>query len=189
MVQKLLVICGPSGSGKTTVEKFILTNFPNKYCRTIQYSTRSMRFNESQYNPYVFVDTAYFNSIKHSLIGVVDDLKLWKNEYGTANCLSHDKINVAIFSIEGINDLLKAKEDGRISKDIQIFVLGLDVSNEILLNNPDMKREGRNEFYLDCERKVFEHADYIDKITDISKMRDLRFLFETKLPSAFKFFN
>lgn len=56
----ILIIDGPSGVGKDTIINTLLEKYPKKFGHPINATTRPMRENESQGNPYIFIDEEEF---------------------------------------------------------------------------------------------------------------------------------
>ena len=65
MNNKLIVIIeGPSGVGKDTIINALIEKYPNKFGRPINATTRKMRENESQGNPYLFITEDQFFELR-----------------------------------------------------------------------------------------------------------------------------
>lgn len=170
--QKILVICGVSGSGKNVLEKKLIKDFPSIFYKLQQFTTRDMRPNEKQGDPYVFTSIDNFKSIEHLLIGIVGNNKqeknIWKNtRYGSLLELNKDKIATVILSEEGLKDLERLV-DNPASIDLNfnishkdIFVLGLDIDKEYITE--EGTRDGRDDDFLEKERKVLEMCNYVYK--------------------------
>ncbi|MBE5757458.1 MAG: hypothetical protein E7345_00815 [Clostridiales bacterium] len=66
-MKKLIVIIeGPSGVGKDTIINELIARHPNKFGRPINATTRQMRENESQGNPYLFISEDEFFRLRRS---------------------------------------------------------------------------------------------------------------------------
>lgn len=55
MKKLIIIIDGPSGVGKDTIINELINRYPNRFDRPINATTRKMRDNESQGNPYLFL--------------------------------------------------------------------------------------------------------------------------------------
>ena len=55
MQKQIIIIEGPSGVGKDTIITELINRYPDKFGRPINATTRPMRENESQNNPYLFL--------------------------------------------------------------------------------------------------------------------------------------
>ena len=60
MQKCILIIEGPSGVGKDTIVNEIVKRYPDKFGKPINATTREMRENESQGNPYLFLTEEEF---------------------------------------------------------------------------------------------------------------------------------
>lgn len=60
MQKCILIIEGPSGVGKDTIVNEIVRRYPDKFGKPINATTREMRENESQGNPYLFLTEEEF---------------------------------------------------------------------------------------------------------------------------------
>ena len=61
--KQIVVIEGPSGVGKDTVIKNLIQKYPDRFAKLISVATRAMRPNESEGNPYHFVNHAEFDQM------------------------------------------------------------------------------------------------------------------------------
>lgn len=59
----IIVIEGPSGVGKDTLVKSLIDNYPEMFEKVPSMTTREMRENESQGNPYYFVSEERFKQL------------------------------------------------------------------------------------------------------------------------------
>ena len=53
--KQIVIIEGPSGVGKDTIITELISRYPDRFGRPINATTRPMRENESQNNPYLFL--------------------------------------------------------------------------------------------------------------------------------------
>lgn len=64
MKKNIIIIEGPSGVGKDTIINELVSRFPNKFGKPINATTRAMRENESQGNPYLFLTDQEFLELR-----------------------------------------------------------------------------------------------------------------------------
>ncbi len=64
--QLVVIIEGPSGVGKDTIIGELLKRYPNKFGKPVNVTTRAMRANESQNNPYYFTNEEEFFKLRES---------------------------------------------------------------------------------------------------------------------------
>lgn len=62
----IVIIEGPSGVGKDTIINTLLETYPDRFGRPINVTTRPMRENESQNNPYYFVTEEEFFRLRNA---------------------------------------------------------------------------------------------------------------------------
>lgn len=63
---RIVVIEGPSGVGKDTVIRNLTQKYPERFAKLVSVTTRAMRPNESQGNPYHFVTNEEFDKMVES---------------------------------------------------------------------------------------------------------------------------
>jgi len=63
---KIAIIEGPSAVGKDTIINELIKRFPEKFGKPINATTRPMRENESQNNPYLFLTDEEFIAMRKS---------------------------------------------------------------------------------------------------------------------------
>ena len=61
--QRIIVIEGPSGVGKDTIIRTLTEKYPDRFAKLVSVATREMRPNESQGNPYHFVNNEEFDQM------------------------------------------------------------------------------------------------------------------------------
>lgn len=66
MAKNIIIIEGPSGVGKDTIINELITRYPDRFGRPINATTREMRENESQGNPYLFISEEEFLKLRKS---------------------------------------------------------------------------------------------------------------------------
>ena len=64
MKKSIIIIEGPSGVGKDTIINELVSRFPDKFGKPINATTRQMRENESQGNPYLFLTDQEFLELR-----------------------------------------------------------------------------------------------------------------------------
>jgi len=64
--KNIIIIEGPSGVGKDTIINELIKRFPDRFGRPINATTRDMRENESQDNPYLFLSEEEFLKLRES---------------------------------------------------------------------------------------------------------------------------
>ena len=62
----ILIVEGPSGVGKDTIINEIIRRYPNRFGKPINATTRPMRDNESQNNPYLFLTNEEFRHLRNT---------------------------------------------------------------------------------------------------------------------------
>lgn len=58
--RKIVIIEGPSGAGKDSIFNALIERYPQYFSHVVSTTTRQMRINETQGNPYNFVDDETF---------------------------------------------------------------------------------------------------------------------------------
>ena len=153
----LVLISGPSGSGKTTIIKEIIRDHP-EYIMARSTTTRAMRVNESQGNPYHFVDEETFTEMQ--LDGKFFE---WNNVHGNRYGLSTDYIDMASkpdtcvikdIDVEGhITYLKKIKDLG-----IDVFSIYIGVAPNILEDRLIKRGDELENIKLRLSRQKFENS-------------------------------
>ena len=158
-MQKFLVIVGVSGSGKTVLEQNLLKH--GIFHKLVQFTTRKPRLNESNGNPYIFIQESTYDYIKDKLIGRVQGGN-FSNKYGTLPDIPFNKVGTIILSKEGLTDFLTEY----VSKhNVEFFVLGLDIDVEDIPLDVLSSRNDRNLESIKLEREVLKFADKVLKFT------------------------
>ena len=111
----IVVIEGPSGVGKDTLVQELMKKSPNTFVKVPSMTTREMRENESQGNPYYFVDEDTFK--KYLSTGVVFEHTIRHGQYrGMSTKLFDDVLNKGLFPVKdcdmiGLNALKQVYGD------------------------------------------------------------------------------
>lgn len=66
MNKKIVIIEGPSAVGKDTIINELISRYPERFGKPINATTRPMRENESQNNPYLFITDEEFVKMRQS---------------------------------------------------------------------------------------------------------------------------
>jgi len=66
MKKSIVIIEGPSAVGKDTIINELIARYPDKFGKPINATTRPMRENESQNNPYLFLSDEEFIKLRKS---------------------------------------------------------------------------------------------------------------------------
>lgn len=103
---KLLALFGESGVGKDTIQHWLVNNLPNTH-KIISCTTRPPRDYEKNGIDYYFLNANTF--ISKYLKNEILEFTIFNDwYYGTLKSdLKKDKINIGVFNIEGIHDLLE----------------------------------------------------------------------------------
>lgn len=107
----VIIIEGPSGVGKDTLVQELIKKYPNTFAKVPSMTTREMRENESQGNPYFFVDEKTFN--KYISSGEVFEHTIRHGQYrGMSKRLFDEVLDQQLFPVKdcdvvGLNALKK----------------------------------------------------------------------------------
>jgi len=136
---KYFCIIGTSGIGKSTLGQNLEKFFPEKFVKTIQYTTREKRNGEKEGIDYYFVSEQTIKNYNQNgeLFEIVQYQFLPTIYGGKKEHLEEEKWNVEILCIEGILTLLKERMLGE--KNDEIIILHLIGDTEL-----DITREGRD---------------------------------------------
>ena len=104
---KVIALFGPSGSGKDAIQKYLVSEIPNKLYGIVSCTTRPMRDYEKDGVDYYFLTLEEFGEkVLNGSMLEATSFRDWF--YGTPiESLNPDKINVGVFNIQGIECLLK----------------------------------------------------------------------------------
>lgn len=125
----IIALFGKSASGKDSIQNFICKNYKHTH-KIISCTTRPPRTNEVDGQDYFFISQEeFFNKIFDSKMLETTVFNNWM--YGTSiEQLEYNKINVGVFNIQGIYNLLTTKNS--ILKNYKIY--------PIMINCPDYTR-------------------------------------------------
>jgi guanylate kinase len=157
----IIVIEGPSGVGKDTLVKSLMENYPNMFEKVPSMTTREMRENESQGNPYFFVSEERFKQLIAD--GTLFEYTTRHNTYrGMNKDLFDEVLNRGKFPVKDCDkiglDALRKIYGNKVfgvfitcpKKEIEARLIGRGESGESLatrLNNYD--EYVKNEVYFD----------------------------------------
>lgn len=130
-----LFIMGASGTGKSTLAKKLAAEYPERFNRIVQYSTRKKRADEVEDVDYHFITEEEYKNLSSTLMAR-SVMQFAPTKYGTPIMdLNRNKINVIVVSIEGLlNAITSLAAAGN-----NIFIL--NIRNDV---DCDAVREGRN---------------------------------------------
>ena len=103
---RIIALFGKSAAGKDTLLKFMSNAFPDELNTLVSCTTRLPRMSEVQGRDYNFMTKDEF---KQHIVNneMLEYTYFADNFYGTArSSLSKDKINIGVFNIDGIEQLL-----------------------------------------------------------------------------------
>lgn len=154
MQKQIVIIEGPSGVGKDTIINEIIRRYPDKFGKPINATTRPMRENESQNNPYLFLTEEEF--FKKRKIGDIFEHTMRHGTYRGMQKSSFDNIldsgKIAIRDCDRFG--LKAIRE----------VYG-DIVKSIFLTAPKeeirSRLESRNEPIESMEKRLKDYDEYI----------------------------
>ena len=166
----MVIFDGPQGVGKDALIAELLKRYPDKFKYIVSYSTRDMRPDEVQGNPYFFISTTEFEGKLKT--GDIFEYEKWHDTY---RGMSHDLIKTATenaiavksVGIEGMR-ILKKLYSGKV---LTIFIT---VNKELLrsrletLGSPDVDMR-----MTDYERRISTMDEYDFIVDNDSTLEDL----------------
>lgn len=151
--QRIIVIEGPSGVGKDTIIKTLTEKYPDRFAKLVSVATRAMRPDESQGNPYHFVNHEEFDKMlasgdifEHT---VRHGEKRGMSEKYIKAILAENKIPLKDCDIVGVNALKSRFNDVK-----TIFITADKKSVEERLNK-------RGDTIPDIEQRLADYDEYI----------------------------
>ena len=145
---KYLGIVGVSGAGKTSLMHNLIREYPSKFFKMEQCTTREIRADEFG-DAYVWLNSKRdFFKLEHLLIAKTE---VRGNLYGTIPEERDGMIGIVILNTKGLLDLLN---NPPLDRD-EYYIVGLDK------REAEVIREGRDESYINKEREVLQYADIV----------------------------
>lgn len=155
---KILALFGKSGAGKDTIQKWLVRT--QDMHGIVSCTTRPPRDNEKNDVDYHFVTPEEF-ALEYALGHFLETTEFNNWKYGTSiSSLRKDKINVGVFNIHGIHQLLY---DDR----IKVCPIYIDCQNKIRLLRC-LNREKNVDCYEVCRRYLADEEDFNKLIDDFS---------------------
>lgn len=125
----LIILLGPSGAGKTTLEKKLVSLYPNLFKRSVSATTRDPRDGEINGQDYHFVSHEKFKEIT-----MIESNQFDSNFYGMPlSELSGKKHIVLTTEPQGAFNVLKYTKENKIK--IKPIVVYFDIDMSTRLNN------------------------------------------------------
>jgi len=178
MQNKIIVICGFSASGKDRISKYIANNYD--YYEIISYTSRPIRPNESEGNPYHFITRKQFEEMLYNnqfiecrtyntLVNNISDI--WYYGLHKDNFDLTKNNYIVVLDISGLIQLKKYYRDNIIS-----FFIDVDeqTRRNRCINREDFDEIEWNRRYLDDKLKFTEEVinrevDYVVENYDFDK--------------------
>lgn len=156
MKKSIVIIEGPSGVGKDTIINELIARYPDKFGKPINATTRPMRENESQNNPYLFLTEEEFFKKRQS--GEIFEQTMRHGTYRGMQKPSFDSIidagKVALRDCD-VNGLRAIRQ-----------VYGDDIVTSVFLTAPKeeiVKRlKSRNEPEESMQKRLKDYDTYIE---------------------------
>ena len=162
MKNKIIVICGFSSSGKDRISKHIANNY--NYSEIISYTSRPIRLNESECNPYHFITKKQFEKMLsnnefiecrtyNTLVNNISDIWYYGVSKDSIDLSKHNYI--VVLDILGLIQFKKHYKDNIIS-----FFINVDeqTRKERCINREDFDETEWNRRYLDDKLKFTEEV-------------------------------
>lgn len=179
MRRQIVIIEGPSGVGKDTIINEIIKRYPDKFGKPINATTRPMRANESQNNPYLFLTEEEF--FKKRASGDIFEQTMRHGTYRGMQKSSFDQIlnanKIAIRDCDRFGLDAIRKEYGDIVKSIFLTAPKEEIRQRLISRNEpldsmtkrlnDYDEYIQNAKYFDYTIENIEINDTIDKILEI----------------------
>ena len=155
---KILALFGKSASGKDTIQKWIVSNYPQLTNKIVSCTTRPPRSGEQDGVDYFFLtDDEFAKKVLDGSMLEATSFREWF--YGTAlDQLNPEKINVGVFNITGVECIL---EDPR----LDVVPVWIHASDTTRLRR-SLDREDNPDCKEICRRFLADEKDF-DEMDDI----------------------
>ena len=177
-INKLVIICAFSSAGKDSITKYIANNY--NYSEIISYTSRPIRPNESENNPYHFITRKQFEKMLsndefiecrtyNTLVNNISDIWYYGVSKDSIDLSKHNYI--VVLDILGLIQFKKHYKDNIIS----IFInVDEQTRKERCINREDFDETEWNRRYLDDKLKFTEEVinrevDYVVDNYDFNK--------------------
>lgn len=170
-MRKIVIIEGPSGVGKDTIVNEIIRRYPDKFGKPINATTRPMRENESQNNPYLFLTEEEF--LKRRATGEIFEQTVRHGTYRGMRKSSFDEIlnsgRIAIRDCDknGLDAI--RREYGDIVKSIFLTAPKEEIRQRLISRNEplDSMNKRLNEY-----DEYIKNAQYFDFVIENNNIDD-----------------
>ena len=177
---KVIALFGKCAAGKDTIQNWLIANSPN-IKKIVSCTTRAPRDYEVDGVDYHFLTTLEFT--QKVLDGLMlEAVSFRDNFYGAAiDELDENKINIAVFELNGIHALL---DDPR----IDVMCIYIDVDDKIRLLRA-LNREEHPDCLKLCERFIEEDKTFSEFDFDYYVFNNNRQMNELSFPEVLKIIN
>ena len=154
---KILALFGKSASGKDSIQKWIVSNYPQLTNKIVSCTTRPPRSGEQDGVDYFFLsDEEFAKKVLDGSMLEATSFREWF--YGTAlDQLNPDKINVGVFNITGVECIL---DDSR----LDVVPVWIHASDKTRLRR-SLDREDNPDCKEICRRFLADEKDF-DEMDD-----------------------
>lgn len=154
---KILALFGKSASGKDSIQKWIVSNYPQLTNKIVSCTTRPPRSGEQDGVDYFFLsDEGFAKKVLDGSMLEATSFREWF--YGTAlNQLNPEKINVGVFNITGVECIL---DDPR----LDVVPVWIHASDKTRLRR-SLDREDNPDCKEICRRFLADEKDF-DEMDD-----------------------
>ena len=171
MQTSIVIIEGPSGVGKDTIINELINRYPDKFGKPINATTREMRENESQNNPYLFLSEEEFFKKRES--GDIFEQTIRHGTYRGMQKSSFDsiinsgKIAVRDCDVNGLNAIKKLY--GNVVTSIFLTAPKEEIKNRLISRNEPFDSMQRRLNDYDSYMENAKYFDYVIENLDIDE--------------------
>lgn len=181
--KNIIIIEGPSGVGKDTIINELISRYPDKFGRPINASTRPMRANESQGNPYLFLNEQEFLKLRKS--GEIFEHTIRHGTYrGMRKSSFNEILNSGRIALRDCDKYgLKALKEEYGEQVLGIFLtVDKDIIKERLLsrNEPNESMVARLKDYDQCIKDAYYFDYVVENIEIDSTINQILQIIESK---------